>query len=57
MAATSVVWSLELTALSMMSLVGSIEAPPTITWANEGMAEKDSAIARPMDANLCLVCM
>ena len=56
-AATSVVWSLELTALSMMSLVGSIEAPPTITCANEGMAEKDSAIARPMDANLCLVCM
>src|SRR3954471_19309395 len=29
-AATSVVWSLELTALSMMSLVGYIGAPPTI---------------------------
>jgi hypothetical protein len=29
-AATSVVWSAELTALSMMSLVGYMAAPPTI---------------------------
>src|SRR6478735_2628384 len=32
-AATSVVWSLELTALSTMSLVGYIAAPPTIGLA------------------------
>ena len=32
-AATRVVWSLELTALSMMSLLEYIGAPPTITWA------------------------
>ena len=30
-AATSVVWSFELTAFSMMFLVGYIGAPPTIT--------------------------
>ena len=32
-AATSVVWSFELTALSTMSFVGYIEAPPTIGFA------------------------
>ena len=30
-AATNVVWSFELTALSMMSLLGSMAAPPTMT--------------------------
>ena len=33
-AATSVVWSFELTALSMMSLLGYIAAPPTIGLAD-----------------------
>jgi len=49
-AATSVVWSFELTALSMMSLLGSMGAPPTITWAAAGSAAADRATERPMAA-------
>ena len=40
-AATRVVWSLELTALSMMSLEAIMGAPPTITSA--AMEAKDTA--------------
>ena len=45
-AATSVVWSLELTALSMMSLVAYIGAPPTVTWAIAVKVEADITKAR-----------
>src|SRR5450631_1460160 len=39
-AATSVVWSFELTALSMMSLDAYIGAPPTVTCAKAETAER-----------------
>ncbi len=51
-AATSVVWSLELTALSTMSLLEYIGAPPTITWAIAGMAIAERVAARAMALNL-----
>jgi hypothetical protein len=50
-AATRVVWSLELTALSMMSLLEYIGAPPTITWAETVRATAESEAARTTAAN------
>ena len=50
-AATRVVWSLELTALSMMSLLEYIGAPPTITWAEAVTAAAESEAARTTAAN------
>ncbi len=51
-AATSVVWSLELTALSTMSLLEYIGAPPTMTCAIAGMAMAERVAARAMALNL-----
>jgi hypothetical protein len=51
-AATSVVWSFELTALSTMSLLEYIGAPPTMTCASAGMATAERIAARAMAVNL-----
>ncbi|MNL50258.1 hypothetical protein D3C87_1732600 [compost metagenome] len=49
-AATNVVWSFEFTALSMMSLLASMGAPPTMTCAMAGKAAAVSAALRAMVA-------
>jgi hypothetical protein len=43
---------LELTALSMMSLDGSMGAPPTITSAMAATEAADITMARPNEASL-----
>ncbi len=50
-AATSVVWSLELTALSTMSLLANIAAPPTMTCAEAVRVTAARAEARVMAAS------
>jgi len=54
-AATSVVWSFELTALSMMSLLASMGAPPTMTCAKAPMDAVPMARARTVLLRVCLI--
>ena len=51
-AATKVVCSLELTALSMMSLEAGIGEPPTTICANEDAAPKPSRTAKKTEVGL-----